>query len=65
MCDGDVLEGNVELLSALEEVCANAVGDSLTLGDKFGCVELRDDSFEDFVADRGEDTFVVVNAEVL
>jgi hypothetical protein len=63
--DGDVLEGNVELAGALEQVCADFVGDGLALGDELGGVELGDNGLEDFVADGGEDTLIVVEAEVL
>lgn len=63
--DGYVLELDVELLGALQEVGADAVGDGLTLGDELCGVELGDDGLEDFVADGGENTLVVVLAEVL
>jgi hypothetical protein len=63
--DGHVLEGDVELVGALEQVGADTVGDGLTLCDEFGGVELRDDGFEDFVTDGGEYPLVVVEAEVL
>lgn len=63
--DGHVLEGNVELGGAAGEVAADAVGDGLALGDELGGVELGDDGLEDFVADGGEDSLVVVCAEVL
>ena len=33
------------------------------MGDELGCVELRYDRFEDFIDDRGEDSFVVVGSE--
>lgn len=65
MGDGHVLEGNVELGGAAGEVAADAVGDGLALGDELGGVELGDDGLEDFVADGGEDSLVVVCAEVL
>lgn len=65
MCDGDVLEGNVELGGALEEVGADAGADGFALGDEFGGVELGDDGFEDFVTDGGKDALVVVEAEGL
>jgi hypothetical protein len=65
VCDGDVFEGDVEFVGALEEVGADAVGHGFTLGDELGGVELRDNGFEDFVADGGEDALVVVEAEVL
>lgn len=62
MRDGDVFEGNVELRGALHKVRPDPVGDGFTLGDEFGGVELGDDGFEDFVADGGENTFVIVGA---
>lgn len=65
MCDGNVFEGNIEFLGAAEEVITDAVGDGLTLGDEFCGVELSDDGFEDFVADGGQNTLIVVGAEVL
>lgn len=65
MCDGDVFEGDVEFVGALEQVGADAVADGFALGDEFGGVELGDDGFEDFVTNGGEDTLVVVEAEVL
>lgn len=65
MCDGDVLEGDVELVGALEELGSDAVADGFTLGDEFCGVELCDDGFEDFVSDGGEDTLVVVETEIL
>ena len=52
-------------VGALEQVGADLVGDGLALGDELGGVELGDDGFEDFVTDGGEDTLVVVLAEVL
>ena len=65
MCDGDVLEGNVELARALEQVRADLVGDGLALGDELGGVELGDDGLEDLVTNGREDTLIVVEAEVL
>jgi hypothetical protein len=65
VCDGDVLEGDVELARALEQVGADLVGDGLALGDELGGVELGDDGLEDLVTDGGEDTLIVVEAEVL
>lgn len=62
MGDGDVFEGNVELAGALHEVGADAVGNGFTLGDEFGGVELGHDGFEYFVADGGEDSFIVVGS---
>ena len=65
MRDADVFEGNVEFRGAFEEVGADSGGDGFALGYQFGGVELGDDGFEDFVADGGEDAFVVVEAEGL
>ena len=65
MRDGDVLERDVELGGAADEVGADAGGDGLALRDELGGVELRDDGFENFVADGGENTLVVVEAEAL
>lgn len=58
----DIFESDVELRGALHEVRPDPVGDGFTLGDKFGGVELGDDGFEDFVADGGEYTFVIIGA---
>jgi hypothetical protein len=58
--DGNVFQSDVELRRTLHEVGADAVGDGFTLRDELGGVELRDDGFEDFISDGGEDTFVVV-----
>jgi hypothetical protein len=43
--DGDVFEGDVEFLSAFEEIGADSVGDGFALRDEFGRVELGDDGF--------------------
>lgn len=63
--DGDILEGDMELLGALEELGPDAVRNLLTLGDKLRSVELGDNGFENFVTNGGEDTLVVVETEVL
>jgi hypothetical protein len=63
--DGAILEGDVELGGAAEEIGTDAVGDGFTLGDEFGGIELCDDGLEDFVSDRREDTLIVILAEVL
>jgi len=65
VCDGDVFERNIELLGAFEKVCTDAIGDGFTLRDEFGGVELSNNGFEDFVADGGKNTFIVVDAEIL
>jgi hypothetical protein len=58
--NGDILEGDVELSGTLHKVGADAVGDSFTLRDELGGVELGHDGLEDFVTDGGEDTLVVI-----
>lgn len=63
--DGDVLEGDVELGGALDQVVADPLGDGLTLGDELGGVELGDDGLEDLVTDGREHTLVVVLTEGL
>lgn len=60
---GDVLEDDVELSCALEQVLADPGRDDLALGDQLCGVELGDGGLEDFVADRGEDSLVVGGAE--
>jgi hypothetical protein len=65
VCDGDVLEGDVKFLCTLEEIGADSVADRFTLCDEFCGIELRYDGFEDFVSDGGENTLVVVLAEIL
>lgn len=65
MRDRDILESNVELLGTLEKLGTDTVGHLLTLGDELGGVELRNDGFENFVTDRGEDALVVVGTERL
>ncbi len=62
MCNGHVLEGDVEFLGAFKQVGANAVADGFSLSDELCGVELRDDGFEDLVTDGGEDTLIVVGA---
>ena len=65
VCDGNILEGDVEFVGALEQVGADLVRHGFTLRDEFGGVKLRDDGFKDFVSDGGEDTLVIVETEVL
>jgi len=52
-------------LRALEQIGADAVGDGFSLCDELGGIELSDDGFEDFVADGGKDTLIVVGTEIL
>ena len=63
--NGHVLEGNVELGGAAGQLAADALGDGLSLGNEFGGIKLGDDGLEDFVSDGGEDSLIVVGAEVL
>ena len=65
MCDGDIFESDVELVGALEEIGADAVGDGFSLCDELGGVELGDNGLKNFVSDRGEDTLVIVEAKIL
>ena len=65
MGDGDILEGDVELGGAAKKVGTDTVGNSFTLGNELGSIELSDDGLEDFVSDRGEDTLIVILSEVL
>lgn len=65
MGDGNILESDVEFGGAEGQVVADALRDSLTLGDQLGGVKLCDDGLEDFVADGGQDSLVVVDTEVL
>lgn len=63
--DGDVFESNVEFGGAARQFVADALRDSLTLGDELSSIELGNDSLKDFVTDGREDTLVVVDTEVL
>jgi hypothetical protein len=63
--DRDIFKSDVELLGPLEEVGPDSVADGLTLGDELSGVELGYNSFEDFVSNRGKNTFIVVLSEAL
>jgi hypothetical protein len=65
VCDGDILQSDVELGCALGQVVTDALGDGFTLGNQLGRVELGYYCFQDFIADRREDTLIVVLSEVL
>jgi hypothetical protein len=52
----DIVEDNVELSCALEEVLPDARRHNLSLRDELGGVKLGHNGFQDFVADRWEDT---------
>jgi len=41
--NGNIFKGNVEFLSALEQVGTDAVRDGLALRDEFGSIKLGDD----------------------
>jgi hypothetical protein len=61
MCDGNILEGDVELLGTLEKIGSYSVADCFSLGDEFW----GDDRFQDFVSNGGENTLIVILTEVL
>ena len=63
--DGHILERDVELLGALDEIGPDPLRDSFTLGNELCRIELGNNGLEDFVADRGQNTLVVVLAERL
>lgn len=65
MSDRYILESDVEFLCTLEKIGADPVADCFTLGNELGGVELGDDGFEDFVANGGENTLVVILAKIL
>lgn len=60
VCNRDVLEGDVELSGTLHQVGTDTVGDSFTLRDQLGGVELGHDGLEDFVSDGREDTLIII-----
>jgi hypothetical protein len=63
--DGDVLESDVELGGTAGKVGPDALGDSFTLGDELGGVELGNDGLQDFVTDGRENALIVVGTEIL
>lgn len=63
--NGDILEGNVELAGALEEVVADAVGDGFSLCDELGSVKLGNDGLQDFVSNGRKHALIVVETKVL
>jgi hypothetical protein len=63
--NGNILQGDVELGGTEGKVVANAIRDSLSLGNEFCSVELSDDGLEDFVTNGGEDSLIVVGTKVL
>ena len=65
MGDGDVFEGDVEFGCSAEEIPAYALRYGFSLRDQLCGVELGDDGFENFVADGGEDSLVVILAKIL
>jgi hypothetical protein len=65
MGNGDIFQGDVELLSSLQQVGADSVADGFTLCDQLSGVKLGDDGFEDFVSDGREDTLIVILAKIL
>lgn len=65
MSDRYILESDVEFLCTLKQIGADPVADCFALGNELGGVELGDDGFEDFVANGGENTLVVILAKIL
>lgn len=63
--NGYILQGDVELGGTAGQLGSDALGNSLSLGDELGSIELGDGGLEDFVADGWQDTLVVVDTEVL
>ena len=60
VCDGDVLQVDVEVPGAVLEVAHDAHGHLVTLGDELGRVVLRDDLLQHLVHDAGQHLLVVV-----
>lgn len=58
-----ILQSDVELRCPPQKVCSNPSGNRLPLGDEFGSIELGDNGFEDFIADRRKNTFIVIKSE--
>jgi hypothetical protein len=63
--NGNILQGDVELGGTEGEVVADAIRDSLSLGNELCSVKLSDNGLEDFVTNGGEDSLIVVGTEVL
>lgn len=57
--DRDVLQQDVELPRPCQQILPDLCRDDLSLGDQLGSIELGNGGFEDFVTDRGKDSFVV------
>ena len=60
---GDIIKHDVELGGSEREILSDQSGDVLTLGDKLGGVELGDNTLQDLVHNRWEDSLVVVGTE--
>ena len=60
--DRHILQGNVELGRAFQQVAADAVRDGLSLCDEFGGVKLGHDGLEDLISDGWEDSFIVIRS---
>lgn len=63
--NGHILESDVELLSALQQVRSYSVGDGFSLCDELGSIELGDDGLEDFISNGGQHTLIVIRAKIL
>ena len=60
---GDIIKHDVELRSSQREVLSDKSGNILTMGDKLGSVELCDNTLQDLIDDRWENSLVVIGAE--
>lgn len=65
MRDRNILERNVELSSSAGEIALDSLRDGFSLGDELGGIELGDDGLEDLVSDGRQDSFIIIDAEVL
>ena len=65
VCNAHIIEHYIELARSERQRVANRATNVITEGDQFLRVVLRDDCFQDFVADSGENAFGVVGSELL
>lgn len=60
---GDIIEHDVELGGSQREVLSDKSGNILTLGNELGSVKLGDDTLQDLVDNRREDSLIVIGTE--
>ena len=65
MGNRDVLERDVKLGGALQEVGTNSSRDSFSLSDELGSIELSNYGLEDFITDGRKDTLIIVKPKGL